>query len=408
MDPAALGRYLRESREAKELTLEQAVRALRIRHDILESFEQGEFNVMDSSVRVRGMLRNYARFLSLEEDRVLQYYESANSNKKRRRFGRVEEHVEPIAARNITDTPPALPAVTITQTAQAPSDRLAGFLRNLALLLVSLAAIAVIAFVVIDRFDLLPDEPIVTVAPLAIAGSISATPTNTPTITPRATVITDTPAAALGIVGIQIDLEIQQRSWVSISVDDREQYIGFLEPGFTSTYTANDNVTVRAANAAALDIIYNGIQQQIFGARGQEVELVFTVTGVDVIQSDVQLLIPSETPIPQSNTEQASAMTPTSTAITDVAVQEQVTSIPTSALPSPTPLFPVNPPQNEAVVTNPVAAETSVGNPTEAASTTVSTPTVTEAVVTPSATPTSAAILPLRITPDNPTPTKTG
>jgi cytoskeleton protein RodZ len=67
MDPSALGRYLRESREAKELTLEDAVTALRIRRPILEAFEQGDFSLVETPVQVRGLLRNYARFLDLEE-----------------------------------------------------------------------------------------------------------------------------------------------------------------------------------------------------------------------------------------------------------------------------------------------------------------------------------------------------
>src|SRR5690349_3279331 len=126
MDPAALGRYLRESRETKELTLEEAVVALRIRRNVLEAFERGEFEVGDSPVRVRGMLRNYARYLGLEEDRVLQYFEAAHDKRRKGRLFQREAHIEPIAPKRITDTPPALPAVKIP----TPS-RIGGMLRNL-------------------------------------------------------------------------------------------------------------------------------------------------------------------------------------------------------------------------------------------------------------------------------------
>jgi cytoskeletal protein RodZ len=73
MDAHSLGRYLRESRESRELTLDDAVDTLKIRRIVLESFEQGDFNVVDASpVQVRGFLRNYARYLSLDEDLVIQ------------------------------------------------------------------------------------------------------------------------------------------------------------------------------------------------------------------------------------------------------------------------------------------------------------------------------------------------
>lgn len=39
---------------------------------------------------------------------------------------------------------------------------------------------------------------------------------------------------------------------------------------------------VTAANAEALDIVYNGKQQEIFGGRGQQVDIIFTLTNVEV------------------------------------------------------------------------------------------------------------------------------
>src|SRR5690242_10170277 len=81
MDAQALGRYLRQSREAKELTLEDAERALHIRRRILESFELGDFNIPDSSdVQIRGFIRNYSRYLGVDEARMVQYYDAARSN----------------------------------------------------------------------------------------------------------------------------------------------------------------------------------------------------------------------------------------------------------------------------------------------------------------------------------------
>ena len=78
MDPQALGRFLRQTREAKELTLDEAETALRIRRRILEAFEVGEFHLPEfAPIQIRGFVRNYARFLGLDEDRVLTFYEEA-------------------------------------------------------------------------------------------------------------------------------------------------------------------------------------------------------------------------------------------------------------------------------------------------------------------------------------------
>lgn len=414
MDPSALGRYLRESRESKEITLEDAVRALRIRRDILESFEQGDFAVMDSAVRVRGMLRNYAHFLGLEEERVLQYYESALNSKRRRRFGRREAiHAEPIAPRKLTDTQPTLPKIIPAQNQQ--SSRVANALKNIAMFLVSVAALAVIIFVIVDTLQLGQSEDPVALVPTIPAGEITITATNTPTITPRATVLTDTPSAStFNIEGVQVLVEINQRSWVRISADDVEQYIGFLEPGYSATYQGNNNIAITAANAAALDITYNGVEQESFGVRGQQVELIFTLSGIEITQGEGNLL-PTETAT-SNVTATVQIETPTATeeqvndASANVASAQAVNTPVSSGLPTPTPLFPVTgaEPQVESIADSSTLPTESQGD-TNADPTTIVNTNVPQATLEPTSadTATPSAILPLRETPSNPTATKT-
>lgn len=416
MDPTALGRYLRESREARELTLEDAVRALRIRRDILEAFEQGEFNIMDSTVRIRGMLRNYAHFLGLDEERVLQYYETSVNSKRRRRLGRRETHADPIAARRITDTPPSLPKVILPR--QDNRSRIVSILRNGAILLISFIALAVIVFVLIDTLQLNQVDEVNPVLPTLASGTLTITPTNTATITPRATIPTDTPdAASLNIVGIQVILEIQQRSWLRILVDDIETYTGILEPGFSATYTGNEQVAITAANAAALEITYNGVIQNAFGARGQEVELLFTSTGINVIHGDGQNNS-TATPIPtiseQINVATESPALITAEVLTSLTpdnLEGQIsTTAPIAGIVTPTPLFPLVASTESSIPESTVIISASASQPvnTSAPVATVSPQATITIEPTITDTATSSAILPHRETPSNPTATKTG
>ncbi|MCA9912522.1 MAG: helix-turn-helix domain-containing protein, partial [Anaerolineae bacterium] len=225
MDPTALGRYLRETREAKEKTLEDAVMALKIRRPILESFEQGDFAVAESQVQIRGMLRNYARFLGLEEERILEYYAATQNNiRQRRRFGRVvEEESQLQAPRKITDTQPKPPTLL-----DPPPNRFAwvgSVLRNLALALVSVAAIAVIVFVIVDTLnrdqaDLLDGTEQLAAQTACAQPTGTITATYTPTWTPapqQATATTDFSIAGIG--GVQIQLTLVQRSFIRVTVD---------------------------------------------------------------------------------------------------------------------------------------------------------------------------------------------
>ncbi|MDZ4767458.1 MAG: helix-turn-helix domain-containing protein, partial [Chloroflexota bacterium] len=107
MNSQALGQVLRQAREAKELTLDDAERALRIRHRLLEGFELGEFIVPDlSPVQARGLIRNYAAYLGLDGDHILSQYETALvEDEQRARGGRGRS----LSGRNRPPDPPPAP-----------------------------------------------------------------------------------------------------------------------------------------------------------------------------------------------------------------------------------------------------------------------------------------------------------
>lgn len=289
MDAQALGRYLRESREAKELTLEDAEQALKIRRRILESFELGDFTVKDASpVQIRGFIRNYARFLGLEEDRVVAYYDASlvggprPRRNGRRRGKRSTQTFAPVAARSITDTHPTLPPV---QAASLPPRRRGSALNTLVMLLVAVAALGVIVLVAVellrqpensspgavgpDILAQLPPSPTLTVFPTFTAG---------PTLTPLAIAAQQNFSGR----GVLVTIQMAQRSWLRVVTDDIEQYAGIARPGDVLEYPANQRILVTASNAEALIVTYNGQPQGVFGGRGQKVDITFTTSGVEV------------------------------------------------------------------------------------------------------------------------------
>src|SRR5687767_1551391 len=89
MDAYSLGQLLRQARDDRELTLEDAKTKTRIAVPILESFEGGMFQIADlSQVQLRGMLANYATYLGLDPDTILTYYTDSQALANRRRRGR--------------------------------------------------------------------------------------------------------------------------------------------------------------------------------------------------------------------------------------------------------------------------------------------------------------------------------
>lgn len=69
-----VGGMLKKARLEKQITLEEASRELKIRKKYLEALESESFDLFSSSVHVTGFLKNYSRFLNLDESQVMAFY----------------------------------------------------------------------------------------------------------------------------------------------------------------------------------------------------------------------------------------------------------------------------------------------------------------------------------------------
>lgn len=312
MDVQALGQYLREAREAKELSLDDAELALRIRRRILESFESGDFNLPDfSPVQIRGFIRNYARYLGLEEDRVIQLYETALVETSRRSMGRGKKSQrkgengngkhstgETPAARNGNgkrSTGEYMPPISV----EPQPGRLARLLGILLRVIVAVASLAVIALV---AFQLIQPPPLAVEPTATVQGVLGDLPP-TSTFTPQPTNIVialPTSASLANIDGVLVTLQLNQRTWMRLSVDGVDQFIGMARPGSTLEYRANERIELTASNAQALAVTLNGQRQPSLGMRGQQVSAVFERTGMQILGSTSFEPTPiiSPTPLP--------------------------------------------------------------------------------------------------------------
>ncbi len=442
MDAQALGRFLRQTREAKELTLEDAERTLKIRQRVLESFELGDFNIPDSSVvQIRGFIRNYSRYLGLEEDRIVQFYEAIRTgavnapkrkSKKNGKSKRESQPSAPTAARSITDTNPALPAIQLAE----PKRKGGGFLSVLVRLLVAAAAIAVIAFVAIQIFQQQNAPILPPPASNDILNQLPASPTDTPapTLTTVSLLPTLLPeaqtAGGFNGQGVMVVVEATQRTWLQVTTDGVQQYAGIATPGTRIEIPAKQTVVLSASNAAALSVTWNGQKQRAFGGRGQKVDITFTATDVNVVsgpaieptspytatplptdsvnvQASIQELTPSNTPGPSPTPSDTPPPTETPTITLTPSDTPTITLTPTIT-PSPSLTRPPTMTPIPSLTPSETASPTLTHTPTATSSPTATrTPTLTPSA-TITLTPSQTAILPPRVPLVSPTPTKNG
>ena len=71
---ARLGDALREQRERKGVTMQQAAEDTRIREKFLQAIESGDYQSLPGTVYTKGFLRNYAQYLGLQPEEMLAMY----------------------------------------------------------------------------------------------------------------------------------------------------------------------------------------------------------------------------------------------------------------------------------------------------------------------------------------------
>lgn len=131
----------------------------------------------------------------------------------------------------------------------------------------------------------------------------------TPTVEPDEEGIVGIPEILQGRVILSI--EVVQRSWTRITVDDEVVYQELAQPGLILQYEGQDAIQVYTGNGAGLEITYNGQNLGPMGTRGEVVDRSYSAEGA-VIEptatptvTPTNTAVPSPTPVGNVNPDQA-------------------------------------------------------------------------------------------------------
>jgi len=78
-DAKKIGNVFREKREEKKVSLKEAESVTSIRSNYLRAIEEGELEKFLSAVYLHGFMRQYAQFLGIDIDKLMQEYPDAFS-----------------------------------------------------------------------------------------------------------------------------------------------------------------------------------------------------------------------------------------------------------------------------------------------------------------------------------------
>lgn len=292
-----LGRYLKEARERKGMTLKELQEATKIRTRYLEAIEQGDFSVIVGEVYLKGFLKAYAEQVGLDPQEVIDRYTAIKR--------RIAEENAAIAAENAA-----------RMEAARRARRAAALKKGAWALLVALAILLVAVLVMRPAGAPQPSTPAASQGPAsafddvgksgsaggedhaestdgapgigsgdygtggggagedAAGGPGAPAPQDAVAQPAESSGPADGRDAALEPAH-RVEVEVFQKCWMEVTGDGRLLYSGILMPGEHKMWSAERYVRIHAGNAGGIRIYYNGEDLGIPGRPGQVIRKTF-------------------------------------------------------------------------------------------------------------------------------------
>jgi cytoskeletal protein RodZ len=239
-----VGTQLRNSREAKRLSLEALSRTTRVQSRVLAAIEQNDASALPPRPFGRGFVRAYAREVGLDPDQVVRDY-----------FNQFAPPPD--------ETHPAEPVRPSRPSTYVPPSR------------ATIATLALIAAIVasgvyIARHSVRAPHDTAVVGTSGTAASAPAAPAISPDTTHRPPVAAapaapapDAPVRALDVV-----IVASAPSWVAASADGQRVVYKVMNAGERAAIRATKELSIRSGNAGGIAWMINGRDQGPFGADG--------------------------------------------------------------------------------------------------------------------------------------------
>ena len=300
-----IGQLLRQTREAKELSLADVEEQTRIRQRYLSALESGDWDELPNPVAARGFLRTYATFLGLDADELVAQSQDFEMN------GAPVIAPQPAAASDYT--PINMDLYEETTRRSHLTRRIIGFI----LILIPILILAFLLFryglpYVQGRMD--GGENVTATVELPPEGQAPGAPvigaTDTPTPMPQLTVVgelptftptpptTDTPTptqtpTATPSESIRLKLIADQTAWIRVVTDGTVQVESLVDPGYEQEFIAYKQMEFLTGNAGGVTAILGDQQLPPLGEVGQVILFIWTLKDGQVVE-----ITPTPTPTP--------------------------------------------------------------------------------------------------------------
>src|SRR4051794_6804289 len=257
---ASFGDELRREREIRGISLKEIADATKISKRFLDAIERNDHKTLPAPVFTRGFVREYARYLGLNADEMVNRYNFAAVG---------DDRIEQSAHLDRLTTPQAPPVPRKKAAPRGIPPPYARVDRNVYILLVVVIALAGVSYWALKhRRETRANEERIAAETKAAAVPV---PVAAPPAAPVQTASTSTqPPAAAVPAKLILNLDVTQTSWITLEADGERMINDRLRRGFHRTVEAKDAFRFKTiGNAAGITLTLNDVPVPSLGDDGQ-------------------------------------------------------------------------------------------------------------------------------------------
>lgn len=320
-----LGKYLKNQRESKKISLREVANNTRVREHLLKAIEEDQYHLLPPATYVKGFLLAYAKYLRLDPNEVLLRYERVLKGesvtlppteppKTKQKIPPPEppkpkEKIPPAeppkTKQKIPPTEPPKPKQEIPPTQPSkPKQKVLWNTKQTWVVGGVVVASLIVFYLFFPYPSKLPIKPIpekpfpekpiieeklpITPSPPVVA--TTPVPGEKPVVEEKQPLAPSLPVPATTSVPekktFSLQLKAVEETWVSLQVDDQPEKEMTFKAGEGISVQASNRIRIIIGNAGGLDLILNGKPLDKFGKPGEVLILLFTSQGVEVKRSE--------------------------------------------------------------------------------------------------------------------------
>ena len=235
-EPGSFGEWLRRQREMREISLRDIADRTKISLRYLEAMEADRFDILPAPLFAKGFLREYARYVGLSPDEVVNHYLSVQAPQEGAEERKAEE----------------------TRPGRERARKTRGWTWGLFLLLAGALLLALVALFAWwgqkRRDDTATQQP-----PPPIAAP--------PSVTPKAS----TPPPAAPSAPLEVSLDFTENCWVEAVIDGKNRLSELRVQGESLQLEAKERIVLTLGNAGAVEIQVNSLPLELGKKKGEVV-----------------------------------------------------------------------------------------------------------------------------------------